>query len=188
MSIDEARAYHSTQIETFATTEADMVAAFTINYSDEGIGVIEAAKACGMPVAVSFTLETDGRLPSGETLRDAIERTDATTAAYAVYYMINCAHPSHFEAVLRGEGDWVGRIRGLRANASTRSHAELDEAADLDDGDPDELGRQYGALHGVLPRMTVVGGCCGTDDRHVARICSAMKLVLRNSSAAGGPT
>ncbi|TCK39278.1 homocysteine S-methyltransferase [Paraburkholderia sp. BL8N3] len=177
MSVDEARAYHAPQIETFAATDADMVAAFTINYAEEGIGVVQAAKACGMPVAVAFTLETDGRLPSGDTLQHAVERTDADTGAYAVYYLINCAHPTHFDGVLRGGGEWLARIRGLRANASRRSHAELDEAPDLDDGDPGELGRQYGALRGLLPRMTVVGGCCGTDHRHVEQICRAMKEV-----------
>ncbi|SAL54680.1 homocysteine S-methyltransferase family protein [Caballeronia humi] len=178
MSADEARAYHQPQIETFAETEADMVAIFTVNYADEGIGVVRAARTCGLPVAVSFTLETDGRLPSGESLRDALTHTDESTGAYAAYYMINCAHPTHFEATLSGEGAWVERIRGVRANASRRSHAELDEAPDLDDGDPAELGRDYGALHRSLPRMTVVGGCCGTDHRHVGQICLAMKHVL----------
>jgi S-methylmethionine-dependent homocysteine/selenocysteine methylase len=175
MSEDEARAYHQTQIETFAATDADMVAAFTINYAEEAIGVIRAAKACAMPVAIAFTLETDGRLPSGESLHDAIVRTDDATQTWAAYFMINCAHPSHFAATLGDEGAWRERIRGVRANASKRSHAELDEADDLDDGDPDELGRSYGALRAVLPRMTVVGGCCGTDHRHVGQICRVMK-------------
>ncbi|CAB3797913.1 homocysteine S-methyltransferase family protein [Pararobbsia alpina] len=177
MSADAARDYHLQQVETFSRTDADMVAAFTINYSEEGIGIVNAAKACEMPIAISFTLETDGRLPSGETLREAIERTDADTGSYAVYYMINCAHPSHFEEVLRSEGAWLKRIRGLRANASRRSHAELDEAVDLDDGNPSELGMQYGALHTLLPNMAVVGGCCGTDHRHVEEICRTMKQV-----------
>jgi len=178
MSADEARAYHQPQIETFAATEADMVAAFTINYVEEAIGVVQAAKACEMPVAISFTAETDGRLPSGESLRDAIERVDDATKTYAAYFMINCAHPSHFVAALSAEGTWRERIRGVRANASKRSHAELDEASDLDDGDPDELGQDYDSLRRVLPRMTVVGGCCGTDERHVERICHFMKNSL----------
>jgi len=177
MTADEASRYHLKQVETFAETEADMVAAFTINYADEGIGIADAAKACNMPVAISFTLETDGRLPSGEGLREALDRTDAATSRYVSYYMINCAHPSHFEEVLRDASGGFQRIRGLRANASRRSHAELDEAIDLDDGDPSELGRQYGALHSLLPRMTVVGGCCGTDHRHLEEICRTMKEV-----------
>ena len=175
MSADEARAYHSPQIQTFSRTDADMVAALTINYVEEGIGIVNAARACDMPIVISFTLETDGRLPSGDTLQEAIDRTDNDTGGYAAYYMINCAHPSHFEDVLRREGCWLRRIRGLRANASRRSHAELDESADLDDGDPKELGMQYGALHTLLPRMTVVGGCCGTDHRHVEEICRTMR-------------
>ena len=177
MTRDEARAYHQPQIDTLAATEADMVAAFTITYPEEGIGVIDAARQARMPVAISFTLETDGRLPSGDALRDVIERADAATGAYAAYYMINCAHPSHFETVLGDGGAWLERIHGIRANASRRSHAELDESADLDDGNPEEFGAQYRALNALLPRMNVVGGCCGTDHRHVSAICSAMKGV-----------
>jgi S-methylmethionine-dependent homocysteine/selenocysteine methylase len=181
MSAREARVYHAAQIETFARTDANMVAAFTMNYVEEAIGITAAARDCALPVAISFTLETDGRLPSGDTLGAAIERTDGETGGYAVYYMINCAHPTHFEHVLRERGSWVERIRGLRANASRHSHAELDQSTDLDAGDPEELGRQYRALHALLPKLTVVGGCCGTDHRHVDAICSA--LGARRSSA-----
>ncbi|MET0961381.1 MAG: homocysteine S-methyltransferase family protein [Noviherbaspirillum sp.] len=178
MSAVQAQAYHMPQVAVFADSDADMAAAFTMTYPDEAIGIVRAAASCELPVAISFTLETDGRLPSGNTLEEAIDRTDHATGAYAAYYMINCAHPTHFEDVLRGGGSWVQRIRGLRANASRRSHAELDEATTLDDGDPHELGIEYGALHGLLPHLTVVGGCCGTDDRHVEAICRAMLAEL----------
>jgi S-methylmethionine-dependent homocysteine/selenocysteine methylase len=174
MSARQSRDYHAAQIETFARTDADMVAAFTMNYVEEAIGITNAAKDCAMPVAISFTLEIDGRLPSGDTLGEAIERTDEETGGYAAYYMINCAHPTHFEDVLRDGGAWLERIRGLRANASQRSHAELDQSTDLDAGDPEELGRQYRALHALLPKLTVVGGCCGTDHRHVDAMCGAL--------------
>lgn len=174
MSTREARAYHAPQIETFAATAADMVAAFTITYPEEAAGIIEAARGAAMPVAISFTLETDGCLPSGDTLASAIARTDDETGAYAAYYMINCAHPSHFEHVVRDGGDWLRRVRGLRANASRRSHAELDEAPDLDDGNPQELGQEYKALRSLLPALRIAGGCCGTDHRHVRAICDAL--------------
>ncbi|MEO8305746.1 MAG: homocysteine S-methyltransferase family protein [Betaproteobacteria bacterium] len=173
MRVNEARAYHALQVETFAATDADMVAAFTMNYVEEAIGIVKAAKDASMPVAISFTVETDGRMPSGDTLSAAIERTDAETAGYPAYYMINCAHPTHFESVVRDGGGWTERIRGLRANASKRSHAELDESVDLDIGDPRELGAQYRALRRSLPGLSIVGGCCGTDDRHVQAICDA---------------
>jgi homocysteine S-methyltransferase len=172
MTSHEAAEYHAPQIATFASTAADMVAAFTINYVEEGIGVVRAARRYAMPVTISFTLETDGRLPSGDRLAEAIMRTDAETGAYAAYYMINCAHPTHFEHALNG--DWVSRIRGVRANASTRSHAELDEATELDAGNPGELGRQYVDLQRRLPHLTVVGGCCGTDERHIGAICDRL--------------
>jgi homocysteine S-methyltransferase len=174
MSVAEARAYHGVQIDTFADTEADMVAVFTMNYAEEAIGVAQAARAAGMPVAVSFTLETDGRLPSGDTLGDAIARTDDETAGHPAYYMINCAHPSHFRHVLEDGAEWLHRIRGLRANASRRSHAELDNSTDLDAGDPGELGDEYRELRTLLPGLTVVGGCCGTDHRHVASVCASL--------------
>jgi homocysteine S-methyltransferase len=175
MTASEARDYHRPQIETFAHSDADMVSALTLNYVEEAVGIVRAAKACAMPVAISFTLETDGRLPSGEALAQAIERTDGETDSYVAYYMINCAHPTHFEHVLREGGEWRNRLRGLRANASKRSHAELEESTELDEGDPRELGDDYRALHGLLPRLAVVGGCCGTDHRHVEAICNAMQ-------------
>lgn len=175
MTAEEAQNYHAPQIETFAQTDADMVAAFTMNYVEEAIGITFSAKECAMPVAISFTLETDGRLPSGATLADTIERIDAETGAYPVYYMLNCAHPEHFKHVLDEGGAWTKRIRGLRANASRRSHAELDECTELDDGNPAELGAQYRELRLLLPQITVVGGCCGTDHRHVDAICTALE-------------
>ena len=174
MSAGEARDYHSAQVATFADTAADMIAAFTLNYADEAIGVVTAAKDHAMPVAVSFTVETDGRLPSGETLAHAIARTDAETDAHAAYYMINCAHPTHFTHVLEGGGAWTDRIRGIRANASAASHAELDASTTLDEGDPRKLASEYCALRDVLPGLSVVGGCCGTDHRHVKAICRSL--------------
>jgi S-methylmethionine-dependent homocysteine/selenocysteine methylase len=172
LTADEARDYHSTQIATFADTAADMVTALTMTYVEEAIGVARAAAAAGIPAAISFTVETDGRLPSGQGLGEAIEQVEAETEAAPAYYMINCAHPAHFDAVLEGEG-WAERIRGLRANASMKSHAELDEADDLDPGDPADLGARHAALRAKLPRVNVLGGCCGTDHRHVSEICRA---------------
>jgi S-methylmethionine-dependent homocysteine/selenocysteine methylase len=174
LSADAARDYHSMQIGTFADTAADMVTAITMTYADEAIGVARAARDAGMPVAISFTLETDGRLPNGQALGEAIEEVDAATDGTPAYYMINCAHPTHFDDVLVEDEPWIDRIRGLRANASTMSHDELDEAEDLDDGDPADLGSRYAALMSRLPRMNVVGGCCGTDHRHVAAIRDAL--------------
>jgi homocysteine S-methyltransferase len=177
MSADEAEAYHAWQIGVFRDTEADMVSAFTLNYVDEAIGVARAAKDAGMPSVISFTVETDGRLPTGQTLKDAILQVDAETAAAPVYYMINCAHPTHFEDALAKREPWIMRLRGVRANASRRSHAELDAAPDLDAGDPVELGRQYGSLRDRMRHLTVFGGCCGTDHRHVEQICLACTAV-----------
>lgn len=183
MTADEARAYHAEQIATFAGCGVDLVSAFTMNYVDEALGVVLAARDAGLPVVISFTLETDGRLPDGTTLRAAIEATDAATGGYPAHYMINCAHPTHFDFVIEQGAAWVKRIGGLRANASRRSHAELDAAPDLDAGDPDELAGQYRQLRPLLPSLAVVGGCCGTDHRHVAAICAALAAQREGAAA-----
>lgn len=173
MSAAAAEAYHGEQIEAFAEAGADIVAAMTMNYPNEAIGVAGAAKAAHLPAVISFTVETDGRLPSGNALGDAICAVDAASGDWPAYYMINCAHPTHFAGLLAAAGDWKLRIQGVRANASKRSHAELDSAADLDDGDPLELGAEYRDLRRLLPRLNVLGGCCGTDHRHVDAIGAA---------------
>ncbi|HWM18980.1 MAG TPA: homocysteine S-methyltransferase family protein [Ilumatobacteraceae bacterium] len=177
MSVEEAAAYHSRQAGVFAAAGADLITAITMTYPAEAIGVTEAARAAGMPVVISFTVETDGTLPTGASLADAIETVDRATGSYPLYYMINCAHPTHFAATLEGDQPWAARIRGVRANASKMSHAELDEAEQLDAGDPDELARDYRALRAQLPHLTVLGGCCGTNHRHIAAISSVFNSV-----------
>ena len=173
LTAEAAQHYHSTQIGTFAGTAADMVAAITMTYADEATGIARAAAEAGLPAAISFTVETDGRLPSGQPLGDAIEQVDSDTGGSPSYYMINCAHPTHFESVLEQGDGWTERVRGLRANASTLSHAELDEAEELDEGDPADLGARYAGMREQLPRLSVLGGCCGTDHRHIAAIRDA---------------
>jgi len=176
MTAAEAEDYHAWQVSVFRDTEADLISAFTINYAEEGIGVARASRAAGMPSVISFTVETDGKLPSGQTIRDAIEQTDRETRNAPAYYMLNCAHPTHFADALRKGEAWVVRLRGLRANASTRSHAELDAAGDLDIGDPADLGRRYATLCRQFAHFTVLGGCCGTDHRHLEKISLACAL------------
>ncbi len=173
MSAEEAEQYHSAQMRTLADTPVDLITALTYGYAEEAIGVTRAARAAGLPIAVSFTVETDGRLPSGQKLRAAIEQVDAATDGAPLHYMINCAHPSHFAGAVAEEGAWRERIRGLRANASQLSHAELDDSDELDDGDPADLASRHLDLRGSLPGLTILGGCCGTDIRHVTRIADA---------------
>ena len=169
MTAAEAQDYHAPQIASFAATTADLVTAVTINDAAEAVGIVRAAAAVNVPAAVSFTVETDGRLATGQSLREAVEQVDADTGARAAYFMVNCAHPTHL-ATTFDDGDWLRRVVGLRLNASTRSHAELDEAEDLDEGDPEDFGAGLAALRERLPAATVFGGCCGTDTRHVAAI------------------
>jgi S-methylmethionine-dependent homocysteine/selenocysteine methylase len=178
MTEDEAERYHAMQATTFRDAEADMVTAITMTYAAEATGVTRAAQTAGMPVVISFTVETDGRLPTGQPLHEAIAQVDDATGRAPAYYMVNCAHPTHLAGALEVGGPWLDRIRGLRANASTKSHAELDEATELDDGNPAELGQQYRELKGILQRLNVLGGCCGTDHRHVEAICHACLLLF----------
>lgn len=166
MTASEAAAYHGLQARAFAEAGAEMISAITMTYAEEAIGITRAAGSVSLPVVVSLTVETDGRLPSEQTLADAIAQIDAATTTPPAYYMVNCAHPTHFIDHLDPAADWVGRIHGVRANASTMSHAELDAATELDRGDIGLLTDNYAQLASVLD-LRVIGGCCGTDHEHV---------------------
>jgi len=182
MSANEAEAYHAHQISAFAEAGADMVSVVTMTNANEAIGAARAAAKAGMPVSISFTVETDGRLPTGRTLAEAIGEVDAATSKGPAYYMINCAHPTHFDSVLQTKAAWTRRIGGIRANASKRSHQELNDSPDLDAGNPIELGGQYRDLVQRHPGINVLGGCCGTDHRLVAAISLACRLVSRQAA------
>lgn len=179
MSSEEARHYHAWQIEQGAKAGADMVSAVTMNYLEEAQGIAAAARDLGVPCVISFTVETDGRLPTGMSLCEAVMRTDDASGGSVAYYMVNCAHPTHFQSVL-DHPVLAERIGGIRANASRMSHAELDEAEELDDGDPAELAGEYRELLGALPNLCVLGGCCGTDHRHVAAVADTCLEVMRS--------
>jgi len=182
MSVTEAEDYHRAQVETFAGTAADLVTAITMNYVEEAAGITLAARQADIPVVISFTVETDGNLPTGQSLGEAIGQVDDVTSGYPAYFMINCAHPSHFDRAMRGDESWAARIRGLRANASRASHAELNEAPELDAGNPVELGREYAALKKHrLKHLNVMGGCCGTDDRHIEQLAIACLPLFREA-------
>jgi S-methylmethionine-dependent homocysteine/selenocysteine methylase len=173
MSPDEAQAYHSHQVRIFADEKVDMISAITMTNVNEALGVVRAAQDAGLPVVISFTVETDGRLPTGQALGEAITAVDRATGNGPAYYMVNCAHPTHYERQLLSGETWVQRIGGMRANASRQSHAELDKATELDDGDPAEFGRQFADIRARLKHMNVLGGCCGTDHRHIEQIAMA---------------
>ncbi len=175
ISIAEARDYHAAQLGWLAETEVDMVTATTHTSGDEAAGFSKAAAEAWLRHVISFTVETDGRLPTGETLAEAIRKVDDAASGAPAYYMVNCAHPDHFFGKLE-DRDWARRIRGVRCNASRCSHAELDAAPELDDGDPAELGAQYAGIRGRLPWLNVFGGCCGSDLRHVTEIAKAVAV------------
>jgi S-methylmethionine-dependent homocysteine/selenocysteine methylase len=177
MTTQEAEDYHSEQIEIYSNTEADFVSAFTICYAEEAAGVVRAAQRFDMPVAIAFTVETDGRLPTGMSIREAIEQVDVESNGGSLYFLINCAHPDHFTSIFNDE-PWMKRLRGVIANASRCSHAELEVAVTLDDGDPKELGVQVGGLRKQFPHFNIFGGCCGSDLRHMKRIIEEAKAAV----------
>lgn len=170
MTADEAEAYHRPQVESLAAGGVDFVSVVTITYPAEAVGVVRASQATGIDVAVALTVETDGRLPDGHTIGEAISAIDAATDDGPAYYMINCAHPTHFMDAIDAEAAWLPRLRAIRANASAASHAELDEAETLDDGDPIDLGMRLARIRQQFDHITLVGGCCGTDERHIEQI------------------
>lgn len=173
LSPEDAEAYHGPQIESFAGAGADRVTMLTATHSGEAIGVVRAARKAGLPVVIAFTVETDGALPSGQPLAEAVVEVDEATGGAALHFGINCAHPDHFTATLDPTDPGTARLSLLRANASRMSHAELDEAEVLDHGDPAELAAQYAELRRTFPHFEVLGGCCGTDVRHVRAIAAA---------------
>jgi S-methylmethionine-dependent homocysteine/selenocysteine methylase len=174
MTMEEAADYHAAQIRVFAEAGVDVVTAITMTYPEEAAGVVAAANRVGLPSVIGFTTETDGRLPAGQTLAEAIKQVDRDTDGGPAYYMINCAHTDHFSDALAEGEDFTSRIGGIRANASRLSHAELDEMEVLDDGDPQEFGDLYQALAERLPWLCVFGGCCGTDHRHIQALRPAI--------------
>lgn len=173
MTTDQATAYHRPQITSLAAAGADMIGGLTLTYAEEAIGMVRSAADADIPIMIGFTVETDGNLPSGQPLAEAITQVDNATDSATSYYMVNCAHPSHFHHVLTQPGPWE-RLQGIRCNASELSHAELDEATELDRGDIEDLAAHYVQLHDVLPHLAVVGGCCGTDSEHIDAISTAL--------------
>ncbi|MBT9382449.1 homocysteine S-methyltransferase family protein [Pseudooceanicola sp. CBS1P-1] len=169
---EAAAAYHAPQVEAARTAGADLVSAYTLGAAGEAVGLSMAARAAGLPALISFTVETDGRLADGMSLASAVSILAEEAPAAGI--MVNCAHPDHIARALDG-GSWQAHLCGIVANASRKSHAELDEATELDDGDPEEFGRQLGALYRQMSGLRVLGGCCGTDARHLRATARAAR-------------
>jgi homocysteine S-methyltransferase len=177
MDVDQAERYHSLQLHVLADAGCAQAAALTLSYVEEAVGIVRAARAAGLPIVIGFTVETDGRLPSGDSIEQAIDAVDSATDGAAQSFMLNCAHPTHFADALP-DGPARSRIQALRANASTKSHDELDASEDLDAGDPADLAERYVALRRELPELHVLGGCCGTDIRHITAISDAWAAAI----------
>ncbi len=165
---DEATAYHRAQVRAFAEAGADVVSAHTLSEVGEAVGVVRNARDLGLPVAIAFTVEVDGLLANGATLAETVALVD--TLAPPDYFLVNCAHPDHIEGAVSVPGPWRERVVGLLSNASTQSHEQLEEASELDEGDPQLLAAAHSRIERLLPGLSVVGGCCGTDSRHVAAL------------------
>jgi S-methylmethionine-dependent homocysteine/selenocysteine methylase len=171
MSPEQAQQYHKTQIDIISQTKADMITGLTMNYPEEAIGIVRAAKEAGMPVIISLTVETDGKLSTGQSLKEAIEMVDESTNKIPAYYMINCSHPTSFINLLNLDEDWTQRIHGVKCNASKKSHAELEQCTEIDEGDPIEFAQDNQQLLYKLKNLNIFGRCCGTDTKHLEQIC-----------------
>jgi S-methylmethionine-dependent homocysteine/selenocysteine methylase len=173
---ERAHDYHAGHVAALAEAGVDLACALTMTSVNESIGLARAVAQHDLPLVVSPTVETDGRLPDRTSIGEFIERVDDATSGSPLFYMVNCAHPTHLEETLERAAEageaWLDRFRGLRANASTRSHAELDEATELDRGDPADLGRRVARLRDRFG-LTLLGGCCGTDPEHIEKIAEA---------------
>lgn len=180
--VSDSEDYHSEQIQTLKEAGADMITAATFSFEKEAIGVAKAAKALNIPLVISFTTSDDGNLLSGGTIGEAIRAVDNATDSSPVYYMINCSHPTEFEPILSDE-NWISRISGFMPNAAASEKLSLCSLGHLEDGDPEELGHQMAALAKRYPHMTVWGGCCGTDSRHLGQIAKRVKEVRNKMSA-----
>jgi len=173
MSPDEAENYHPIQISSLDKAGVDMVCAMTLNEPDEAIGITRAAQSLGIPSAISFSLETDGKLLNGGSLKNAIGTMDRATNHAPAYYMINCANPTHFDNILSQE-NWVNRIRGVRANAFCKRHAELWQSEVLEDDGAEEFGKLNAELASKYRHLNIFGGCCDSNYQHVEEICKAL--------------
>jgi homocysteine S-methyltransferase len=178
MTADEAMAYHTPQMLALKECGVEMITCATMTHVSEALGVAMAAANAGLPLNLGATVETNGRLPDGTQLSEFVQQIDAALDSKGLtrplFYMVNCAHPTHFDAVLdvdmgTEQGAWRKRIRAIRANASTKSHAELDESEEVDNGDIDALGQTLAMWHKDRG-IAIVGGCCGTDARHIESI------------------
>lgn len=176
ITADEAEDYHSAQLETLRDAKVDLVSALTFNNTPEAVGVARAAASFGLPLSVSFALDSDHRLMSGPTLREVIETVDREAGeARPAYFGVNCSHPLEFTPALES-GEWIRRIRMLRPNAVSMEKTQLCRLGHLESGDPDELGRQMGELAARYPHIDIWGGCCGTWDAHLDRIAENVSL------------
>jgi S-methylmethionine-dependent homocysteine/selenocysteine methylase len=163
------------QLATLREARVDLVSAMTFNSVPEAVGLSRAAAAAGLPLSLSFMVDASGTVLTGLTLQDAVEAVDAEAGdARPDFYGVNCSHPDEFEPALT-PGPWLERVRSLRPNASRADKQSLCTIGHLESGDPEELGRQVGALVRRLPHVDVVGGCCGTWDDHLRAMAEQLR-------------
>jgi S-methylmethionine-dependent homocysteine/selenocysteine methylase len=171
----EARAYHARQAEVLAACGVDLLYAPTFACASELIGVAQAMASTGLPYVLAPVLGEDGRLPDGTALADAIDAVDAAVVPRPLHVMVGCVHPSRVQAIAASgsAGALPDRVAGIKANASTLPPDQLDKLGRLDEGDCQLFARQMTALrrdHG----LRVLGGCCGTNDRHIAALAALL--------------
>lgn len=178
MSADAAADFHAWQADALAAAGVDFLLAATLPALSEALGLARAQAATGLPYVISFVARREGTLLDGTPLSVAISTIDAAVTPRPLAYLVNCTHASIFRSALLNERNSSPlvkqRVIGLLANTAALSPEELNERTDLVEEAPAVFGRSVAALRSELG-MKILGGCCGTDQRHIE--CLARALV-----------
>lgn len=173
LDADEAQAYHAYQVGRLASAGVDFLLASTIPASKEAAGMAAVMAECGLPYIISFIIRPSGKLLDGTPLVEAIAEIDVSVSPQPTAYMLNCVHPANARRTIaagpNNSAQLKSRLIGLQGNASRMSPEELDGRVELDADPPERWARAMLSLHDDFD-MRILGGCCGTDNRHIARL------------------
>jgi homocysteine S-methyltransferase len=181
LTSNDAHEFHSWQANRLAETGVDFLLAATLPALSEATGLATALAATGKPYIISFVLRSEGTLLDSTPLKDAISIIDTDVNPTPIAYMANCTHASIFKSAMMHDINSSAtvrkRVEGLLANTAALNPEELDDSEELVEEDPQIFGKSVASLHGELG-LKILGGCCGTDGRHIDNL--ANRLVSDN--------
>lgn len=181
LTANEAYEYHSWQAKLFAEAKVDFLYAAIMPTLPEAIGMAEAMAETGLPYIISLMIRTDGRMIDGTTIHTAIETIENSIEIKPIFYMTNCVHPANVGKALAWEFNRTelvrNRLKGIQANASPLTPEELDDCCEILSSEPTELAEEIMKLH-KHHGFQILGGCCGTDERHIEEIAKRIKNLM----------